>query len=143
MRLSIRTKQVLGVTALVTAVVIGLSVQGMAQLASVRLQETKARADLLAHAIYQRSFQVVPGAADPYAALAADGGLRAMLESSLYSPQVTDAASSRPTAASSRIWTATGSACSSRRPRGSMNWCRVRGTSNCGVSSAKTAAPTK
>ena len=92
MRLSIRTKQVLGVTALVTAVVIGLSVQGMAQLASVRLQETKARADLLAHAIYQRSFQVVPGAADPYAALAADGGLRAMLESSIYSPQVTDAA---------------------------------------------------
>ena len=59
MRLSIRTKQVLGVTALVTAVVIGLSVQGMAQLASVRLQETKARADLLAHAIYQRSFQVL------------------------------------------------------------------------------------
>jgi signal transduction histidine kinase len=92
MRLSIRTKQVLGVTALVSAVVIGLSVQGMAQLASVRLQETKARADLLAHAIYQRSFQVVPGATDPYAALAADGGLRAMLESSIYSPQVTDAA---------------------------------------------------
>ena len=92
MRLSIRTKQVLGVTALVTAVVIGLSVQGMAQLASVRLQETKARADLLAHAIYQRSFQVVPAATDPYAALAADGGLRAILESSIYSPQVTDAA---------------------------------------------------
>ena len=92
MRLSIRTKQVLGVTALVTAVVVGLSVQGMAQLASVRLQETQARADLLAHAIYQRAFQVVPTAPDPYAALAADGGLRAILESSIYSPQVTDAA---------------------------------------------------
>jgi signal transduction histidine kinase/HAMP domain-containing protein len=92
MRLSIRTKQVLGVTALVTAVVIGLSVQGLAQLANVRLQETQARADLLAHAIYQRSFQVVPTAPDPYAALAADGGLRAILESSIYSPQVTDAA---------------------------------------------------
>jgi signal transduction histidine kinase/HAMP domain-containing protein len=92
MRLSIRTKQVLGVTALVSAVVIGLSVQGMAQLANVRVQETQARADLLARAIYQRSFQVVPTAPDPYAALAADGGLRAILESSIYSPQVTDAA---------------------------------------------------
>jgi signal transduction histidine kinase len=92
MRLSIRTKQVLGVTALVSAVVIGLSVHGLAQLANVRLQETQARADLLARAIYQRAFQVVPTAPDPYAALAADGGLRAILESSIYSPQVTDAA---------------------------------------------------
>ncbi|MBK5298802.1 MAG: hypothetical protein JJE40_16730 [Vicinamibacteria bacterium] len=92
MRLSIRTKQVFGVTALVSAVVIGLSVHGLAQLANVRLQETEARADLLARAIYQRAFQVVPSAPDPYAALAADGGLRAILESSIYSPQVTDAA---------------------------------------------------
>ena len=92
MRLSIRTKQVFGVAALVSAVVIGLSVQGMAQLASVRLQETQARADLLAHAIYQLSFKIVPTAPDPYAALEADGGLRAILESSIYSPQVTDAA---------------------------------------------------
>ncbi len=97
MRLSIRTKQVLGVTALVSTVVIGLSVQGLAQLANVRLQETQARADLLARAIYQRSFQVVPTAPDPYAALAADGGLRAILESSIYSPQVTDAAIVAPT----------------------------------------------
>jgi signal transduction histidine kinase len=92
MRLSIRTKQVLGVTALVTAVVIGLSVHGLAQLATVRLEETRNRADLLANAIYQRSFQVVQSAPDPYAALASDGGLRAILESSIYSPQVTDAA---------------------------------------------------
>jgi signal transduction histidine kinase/HAMP domain-containing protein len=92
MRLSIRTKQVLGVTALVIAVVIGLSVHGLAQLAGVRLEETRARADLLARAIYQRAFQVVPTATAPYEALAADGGLRAILESSIYSPQVTDAA---------------------------------------------------
>ena len=92
MRLSIRTKQVFGVTALVIAVVIGLSVHGLAQLAGVRLEETRARADLLARAIYQRAFQVVPTAPEPYEALAADGGLRAILESSIYSPQVTDAA---------------------------------------------------
>ena len=92
MRLSIRTKQVLGVTALVSAVVIGLSVQGLAQLANVRLQETQARADLLARACHQRSFQVVRPHPILYVALAADGGLRAILESSIYSPQVTDAA---------------------------------------------------
>lgn len=92
MRLSIRTKQVLGVTALVSAVVIGLSLHGLGQLAGVRLEETEARADLLARAIYQRARQVAPGAPEPYEALAADGGLRAIIESSIYSPQVTDAA---------------------------------------------------
>ena len=92
MRLSIRTKQVLGVTALVIAVVIGLSIHGLAQLAVVRLEETRARADLLARAIFQRAFQVVPTATAPYEALEADGGLRAILESSIYSPHVTDAA---------------------------------------------------
>ena len=92
MRLSIRAKQVLGVTALIGLVVVGLSVHGLAQLARVRLEETRARGKLLARAIYQRAFQLVPGSADPYAVLREDGGLRAILESSLYSPQVTDAA---------------------------------------------------
>lgn len=92
MRLSIRTKQVLGVTALVGAVVSALSVHSLAEVARVRIEETRNRADLLARAIYQRTFQVVPTAADPYKALADDGGLRAILQSSIYSPQVIDAA---------------------------------------------------
>ena len=47
MRLSIRAKQVLGVTALIGLVVVGLSVHGLAQLARVRLEETRARGKLL------------------------------------------------------------------------------------------------
>src|SRR5690606_40073142 len=84
-RLSIRAKQVLGVTTLVGVVVVGLSVHGLAQLARVRLDETRARGQLLANAIYQRAFQIVPDAADPDVALREDGGLRAILESSVYS----------------------------------------------------------
>jgi len=92
MRLSIRAKQVLGVTALVGAVVTALSVHTLAEQARVRLEESQARGQLLARAIYQRSRAVVPTAADPYAAIRDDGGLRAILESSIYSQSVTYAA---------------------------------------------------
>jgi len=89
MRVSLRTKQVFGVTALVGAVVAGLSVHNLAEQARVRMEESESRGLLLAKAIYQRAFAVVPGAADPYAALREDGGLRAILESSIYSKGVT------------------------------------------------------
>src|SRR5580765_4839994 len=92
MRLSLRTKQVLGVTALVGAVVVGLSVHDLAAQARVRLEESDARGQLLARAIYQRAFAVVPDALDPYAVLRDDGGVRAILESSIYSKGVTYAA---------------------------------------------------
>ena len=96
MRLSIRTKQVLGVTLLVGIVVTALSIQGMAMVARVRLEESQARADLLARAIYQRARLVAPGAAEPYEALRNDEGLRAILESSIYSKNVTYAAITAP-----------------------------------------------
>ena len=83
MRLSIRAKQVLGVTALVGVVVTALSVHALAEQARVRLEESQARGQLLARAIYQRSRAVVPTASDPYAAIRDDGGLRAILESSI------------------------------------------------------------
>jgi PAS domain-containing protein len=92
MRVSLRTKQVLGVTALVGAVVVGLSVHDLAEQARVRLEESDARGQLLARAIYQRAFAVIPDAPDPYAALRDDGGVRAILESSIYSKGVTYAA---------------------------------------------------
>ncbi len=96
MRLSLRTKQVLGVTALVGVIVVALSVHGVAQVAHVRLEEGEARGKLLARAIYQRAFAVVPEAADPYEALREDGGLRAILEASIYSKDVTYAAIVNP-----------------------------------------------
>ncbi len=93
MRLSLRTKQVLGVTALAGAVVTGLSVHNLAEQARVRLEESDARGRLLAQAIYQRAFTVIPTTTgDPGLALREDGGLRAILEAAIYSKGVTYAA---------------------------------------------------
>ena len=92
MRLGIKGKQVLGVTAIVGVVVVVLSVLHLARLASVSLDESRARAQVLAKAIYQRAQQVVGAGTDPLAALRADPGLRSILESSLYSDNVMYAA---------------------------------------------------
>ena len=93
MRLSIKTKQVLGVTSIVGLAVVVLSGFYLASLARIYLVESKARGDLLARAIYQRAREVVAtGGPDPVAALRADPGLRSILESSVYSSNVTYAA---------------------------------------------------
>jgi signal transduction histidine kinase len=92
MRLSIKTKQVLGVTSTVGAVVIALSLYHLTSLARVSLQESQARGELLARAIYQRAHAIVPYATDRYVALREDGGLKSILEASIYSKDVTDAA---------------------------------------------------
>ena len=92
--MSIKAKQVAGVTTLVVVVVLGLSAYHLATLARLSLQETAARGEMLAQAIFQRARQVVAlGGADPYGALRADGGVRSILESSVgYSENVTYAA---------------------------------------------------
>jgi signal transduction histidine kinase len=92
MRLGIKAKQVLGVTTIVGAIVVVLSVMHLARLAEVRLDEGRARAELLANAIFQRAHAVVGEGADPYVALRNDSGLRSILESSFYSDNVTFAA---------------------------------------------------
>ena len=73
-------------------VVVVLSAINLSALARVRLEESEARGDLLANAIYHRARQVVGGQTDPYAALREDSGLRSILESSIYSKNVTYAA---------------------------------------------------
>jgi signal transduction histidine kinase len=92
MRLGIKGKQVLGVTSIVAAVVVVLSLLHVANLAHLSLEESKARAELLADAIYHRAHEVDIGRGDPYQALRADPGMRSILESSLYSKNVTFAA---------------------------------------------------
>src|SRR3954447_23758735 len=92
MRLGIKGKQVVGVTSIVVTVVVVLSVLHLTRLARVSLDESSARAELLANAISHRAQQVVVGGAEPLAALQADPGLRSILESSLYSKNVMYAA---------------------------------------------------
>jgi signal transduction histidine kinase len=92
MRVGIKGKQVLGVTTIVGMVVVILSLLHLARLAKVSLDESRARAELLAFAIYHRAREVVVEGADPYPALRDDPGLRSILEASLYSKNVTFAA---------------------------------------------------
>jgi signal transduction histidine kinase len=92
--LSIKAKQVAGVTTLVVLIVAALSGYHLATLARLSLQETASRAELLSRAVFQRAREVVATpTADPYAALRRDGGVRSILESSIgYSRNVTYAA---------------------------------------------------
>jgi signal transduction histidine kinase len=93
MRLSIKTKQVAGVSSIVGLAVVVLSGFYLASLARIRLEESRARGELLANAIYHRAREVVAKAgSDPSAALRNDAGLRSILESSAYSESVTYAA---------------------------------------------------
>ncbi len=92
MRLGIKGKQVLGVTIIVGAVVVVLSLMHLARLAQVSLDESRARAELLANAIYHRAREVVTDTGDPYQLLRTDPGLRSILEASLYDNNVTFAA---------------------------------------------------
>jgi len=92
MRLGIKGKQVFGVTSIVGAVVVVLSLLNLARLGRVSLEESEARADMLAKAVYHRARQVVVEGVDPYVALLNDPGLRSILESALYSKNVTFAA---------------------------------------------------
>ncbi len=83
MHLGIKAKQVLSITSIVGAVVVILSLLHLATLARIELEESRARAELLSNAIYQRAREVVVDGADPYEALRADPGLRSILESAL------------------------------------------------------------
>ena len=91
--MSIKSRQVAGVTSLVVVIVAVLSAFHLVALARLSLQESASRGDLLRQSIYQRARDVVPGATDPYGALRQDGGIRALLDSSIgYAGGVTYAA---------------------------------------------------
>ena len=79
MHLGIKAKQVGGVSLIVGLAVVMLSLLHVTFVARVLLEESRARGELLANTIFQRAKDVVPGQAEPYAALRADGGLRAIL----------------------------------------------------------------
>ncbi len=88
--MSIKAKQVAGVTSLVVGVVMALSAYHMATLARFNLQDTASRGQMLANALFQRAKEVVAqGGADPYEALQHDGGIQSVVSSaSAYSNNV-------------------------------------------------------
>lgn len=90
--MTLRAKQVAGITLLVVLSTVVLGVWYFGTLANVLLTESRARADLLAHAVYQRSFAVLAAGGEPVASLQQDGGLRSILESSVYATATTYAA---------------------------------------------------
>ena len=92
MRLSIRAKQIAGVSAIVGVTVVALSGLYLARLADVIVTESHARAQVLGRTILHRVSQLTIDPADKYAALRDDGGLRSILEASVYDKAVTSAA---------------------------------------------------
>ena len=92
MRLSIKAKQVAGVTSIVGLAVVVLSAFYLSSLARVRLEESQSRGELLANAIFHRAGAVVGSGQNPAAALAADDGLQSILEASAFSRQLAYAA---------------------------------------------------
>jgi signal transduction histidine kinase len=95
---SIKAKQVAGVTTLVVVIVAILSAYHLATLARLSLGDAAARGEMLAQAVFQRAHGVSREAGgDPYKALRDDGGVRAILQSAIgYSPTVLYAAIVNP-----------------------------------------------
>jgi signal transduction histidine kinase len=92
MPLSIKTKQVAAVTAIVGLAVIVVSAWYVSSLAGYVLSETQARAELICETIRHRMQQVVSTGEDPMNALRNDDGLASVLQASLYSEDVMYAA---------------------------------------------------
>jgi Tfp pilus assembly protein PilX len=88
MPLSIKQKQVFGVTSIVVLVVLLLSALQLMSLTRALLQQSRARGELVAMTIYHRAQEVVKSEETAYQDLRSDPGVRASLESALYSEDV-------------------------------------------------------
>jgi signal transduction histidine kinase len=97
MRLSIKQKQVLGVTAMVAVVVVALSLLHLMDLTRVLLEESRGRAELIANTIVHQAREVVSTEQSAYAEIRASATVRSALEAAIYSEDVTDAVIVDPT----------------------------------------------
>src|SRR5687768_7251038 len=91
MRLSLKHKQVLGVTAMVALVVTALSVLHLRNLARVLLLESKARVELLANTVYHQAREVITDPATAYNEVRTSRSVQSALEAAIYSQDVIDA----------------------------------------------------
>ena len=80
MRISVKTKQIMAVTAIVFFAVTLMSVFYLLSIAGVYLRETRTRADLLANGIFNRAAALALEGGDFRLALTQDAGLRSILE---------------------------------------------------------------
>ena len=95
MALSLKTKQVAGVTVIALLTSILLGAWYLSSLARILLEESRTRAEFIAHAIYQRARDVVAASspeADLKANLQHDGGLTSLMTATLYEKNVLYAA---------------------------------------------------
>jgi signal transduction histidine kinase len=97
MRLSLKQKQVLGVTAMVALIVIALSLLHLMTLARVLLLESRDRLELLANEVYVQAREVVTDPATAYDALGGSRSVQSALEAAIYSQDVIDAVIVDPT----------------------------------------------
>jgi signal transduction histidine kinase len=93
MRVSLRAKQTAAVTLLIALAMTALSVQHLANLARVGLEDSRGIGDLIGRMIYQRARDAIAAGGDPVDALRTDQGIRSILESTAaYGRNVTYAA---------------------------------------------------
>ncbi len=93
MRVSLRARQTAAVTLLIALAMTALSVQHLANLARVGLEDSRGIGDLIGRMIYQRARDAIAAGGDPATALRDDQGIRSILESTAaYGRTVTYAA---------------------------------------------------
>ena len=93
MRVSLRARQTAAVTLLIALAMIVLSVQHLANLARVGLEDSRGIGELLGRMIYQRARDAIAAGGDPETALRTDQGIRSILESTaVYGRNITYAA---------------------------------------------------
>src|SRR5687767_7813516 len=91
MRLSIKQKQVLGVTAMVAIIVTAMSLLHLMNLARVLLLESRDRVELMANAVYNQAALVVADPATAYDDVRNSRSVQSALEAAIYSQDVIDA----------------------------------------------------
>jgi len=91
MRLSIKQKQVLGVTAMVAMVVTALSLLHLVNLAGVLFAESRARAEMMANGVYLQARDVITSHEAAAGELRESRSVQSALEAAMYSRDVVDA----------------------------------------------------
>lgn len=90
-RLSIKQKQVLGVTVMVAVIVTALSLLHLVNVARVLLNESRARVDLLSNGVYSQARDVVTSRVAAAEELRSSRNVQSSLEAAIYTQDVVDA----------------------------------------------------